>query len=234
MRALYTAFGKRLRLYLRTYQEVTLAGQGPSRRELLQALGLASAASAFPGFSRWSFAFAEAPAQHVHHSAQVVHPLYRPQFFSAPQYRTVEVLADLILPETHPVAGNGKAAVKQAGAQQAGVAEFIDFMVFSDSSLQAPFRDGLTWFDQASTPAPSFVTLSVAQQHAVLDRLAYKAKHRDGEQAGQQFFRLMRRYTVMGFYTTKIGLEQLDYPGLTFYGTSPGCTHEGNPEHAGL
>jgi hypothetical protein len=53
-------------------------------------------------------------------------------------------------------------------------------------------------------------------------------------QAGQQFFQLVCRYIVMVFYTTRIGLESLGFPGLSFYATSPGCTHHGNPEHIGL
>jgi gluconate 2-dehydrogenase gamma chain len=193
-----------------------LAGQGASRRELLQALTLASAASAFSGFSRWSFAFTEAPAK--------VNPVYRPQFFSLSQYRTIELLAGLILPAIPPA----------AGAREAGVAEFIDFMVFSDTTLQAPFRDGLQWLDRASVLAADFVSLTPVQQNALLERLAYKAKQQESEKAGQKFFLLVRKYTVMGFYTTRIGLQSLDYPGLTFYATSPGCTHAGNPEHVGL
>jgi gluconate 2-dehydrogenase gamma chain len=194
-----------------------MAGQGPSRRELLQALSLASAASAFPGFSRWCFAFGETNAQ----------PLaYRPQFFSPGQYQTVEVLADLILPTTQDAAGK-----LQPGAREAGVAEFIDFMVFSDETLQEPFRDGLEWLDHAGRA--DFVRLSAGEQNAILERLAYKARQRAEEKKGQLFFHLIRKYSVMGFYTTRIGLESLDYPGLTFYATSPGCTHHGNPEHAG-
>jgi gluconate 2-dehydrogenase gamma chain len=194
-----------------------MAGQGPSRRELLQALSLASAASAFPGFSRWCFAFGEANAQP---------PVYRPQFFSGGQYQTVEVLSDLILPAAPDAAGK-----LQPGAREAGVAEFIDFMVFSDETLQQPFRDGLQWLDHAGTA--DFVHLSAGEQNALLERLAYKARHRADEKKGQLFFQLFRKYTVMGFYTTRIGLEALDYPGLTFYATSPGCTHHGNPEHVG-
>ena len=101
-------------------------------------------------------------------------------------------------------------------------------------ALQSPFRQGLQWLDHASNPAPSFVSLTAEEQNAILERLAYKAKHRDGEQAGQQFFQLVRRYIVMGFYTTRIGLESLGFPGLIFYTSSPGCTHHGNPEHIGL
>lgn len=187
-----------------------MAGQGPSRREVLEAMTLASLASAFTGFSRWGYAFAEEK------SKAVVHPVYRPQFFSSPEYQTVDVLAETILP----------------GAKEAGVAEFIDFMVFSDPDQQAPFRNGLQWLDQAA--GTKFATLPVSQQNALLERLAYKAKQRPDEKAGQQFFLLVRKYTVMGFYTTRIGLESLDYPGLTFYATSPGCPHHDNPEHTGL
>jgi hypothetical protein len=175
----------------------------------LQALSLASLASAFTGFSRWGFAFAE-------ERKAVVHPVYRPQFFSQAEYATIEVLTDMILPD----------------AKEAGVAEFVDFMVFSDPAQQAPFRDGLGWLDHAA--GRSFTSLAAADQNALLERLAYKAKQRPEEKPGQQFFQLFRRYTVMGFYTTRIGLQSLDYPGLTFYATSPGCTHHGNPEHIGL
>jgi gluconate 2-dehydrogenase gamma chain len=197
-----------------------VAGQGPSRRELLQALTLASAAAAFSGFSRWSYALAE---------QRTLAPAYRPQFFSSSQYQTVELLAELILPATHDASGKA-----QPGAREAGVAEFIDFMVFSDQSLQPEFHHGLQWLDQAAAPAPTFFQSAPAQQHAILERLAYKAHQRETEKAGQQFFRLFRKYTVMGFYTTRIGLESLDYPGLKFYAASPACTHTGNPEHLGL
>lgn len=216
-----------------------MAGQGPSRRELLQALALASAASAFPGFSRWSYALASEAGQRSAAAMPQpsVNPVYSPRFFSPSQYRSVEVLADLILPATHsdsPVAGQTSAGRLQPGAREAGVAEFIDFMVFSDPTLQPQFREGLNWLDRASSPPHRFPDLTSAQQNAILERLAYKAKHREGEEAGQQFFELFRRYTVMGFYTTRVGLESLDYPGLTFYDSSPGCTHPGNPEHIGL
>ena len=213
-----------------------MAGQGPSRRELLQALGLAAVASSFTGYKRWSYAFAEDTMQH-HHPASApnaVHPVYHPQFFSPVEYQCMEVLCDLILPPTPDQKRSAGKGIMQPGAKQAGVAEFIDFIVSVDVTLQAPFRSGLEWLQRAIAPSPSFVKLAVAQQTALLERLAYKAKHRAGEQDGQRFFLLARKYTVMGFYTTRIGLETLDYPGLMFYGTSPGCTHPDNPEHAGL
>jgi len=205
-----------------------MAGQGPSRRELLQALSAAGFASAFSGFSRWSYALAEQTEAHHQPDApvQIGHAAYAPQFFTPSEYKTVETLADLILPATE--------GGSQPGAKEAGVAEFVDFMAYSDASIQGQFREGLAWLDKASKPSTSFVELSAAQQNALLERLAYKAKHREGEKAGQQFFTLFRKYTVMGFYTSRVGLESLDYPGLKFYAASPGCAHEGNPEHIGL
>jgi hypothetical protein len=207
-----------------------MAGQAPSRRELLQALTLAGLASTFSGFSRWSYALGEEVDPHHHQDApvQIAHAAYTPQFFSPNEYRTVEVLVELILPATEDSSHQ-----HQPGAKDAGVAEFIDFMVYSDPSLQAQFRDGLTWMDKASKPT-SFAALSAEQQNGLLERLAYKAKYRESEKTGQQFFLLFRKYTLMGFYTSRIGLESLDYTGLKLYSASPGCTHEGNPEHIGL
>jgi gluconate 2-dehydrogenase gamma chain len=208
-----------------------MAGQAPSRRELLQALTLAGFASTFSGFSRWSYALGEEMG--MHHPQDAVMPRarasYTPQFFSPEEYRLIEVLVDLILPST-----KDSLQQVQPGAKEAGVAEFIDFMVFSDHSLELPFRDGLAWLNHASKPAAGFVALSAEQQNGLLERLAYKAKHRKNEEAGQQFFRLIRKYTVMGFYTSQVGLVALDFPGLKFYGASPGCTHADNPEHVGL
>ena len=38
----------------------------------------------------------------------------------------------------------------------------------------------------------------------------------------------------MGYYTTRVGMESLDFPGFKFYHASPGCPHHDNPEHIGL
>ena len=198
-----------------------MAGQSPSRREVLQAFSLAALAGAAPGFSRWCFALDRHSRGALHNDNPEHSPSgeYVPQFFTPAEYRTVDVLTELILPgDSGP------------GAREAGVSEFIDFMVSSDSSLQGPFRGGLVWLGKAAGAGGqrSFVALPQTGQKEILDRLAYKKYHRPDEAEGQQFFRLMRKYTVMGFYTTKIGLEALDFPGLKFYATSPECTH---PDH---
>jgi hypothetical protein len=220
-----------------------MAGQGPSRRQLLQAIACASLASTAPGFSRWAYGFAEADPQHLHQaptSHAHANAPYKPRFFSPTEYKTIGVLAELILPGTaspaaiashHNISTSGHkvaARPEDAGATDAGVDEFIDFMVSEDSALQPPFRNGLLWLDQASGSAQRFTSLIPAEQKVILERLAYKSKFRAEDKTGQAFFALMRKYTVMGFYTSRIGLESLDYPGLRFYAASPVAPADGS------
>lgn len=219
-----------------------MAGQGPSRRQLLQAIACASLASTAPGFSRWAYGFAGSDPQHVDHAVTPhrAHGSYKPRFFSPTEYGMIGILAELILPGTSSnrlLAGrrsmsatSHKAAVlpEDAGATDAGVAEFIDFMVAEDTALQSPFREGLIWLDQASGSSQSFASLPPADQNGLLERLAYKSKFRAEDKIGQTFFSLVRKYTVMGFYTTRIGMESLDYPGLRFYATVPVAPSDGS------
>ena len=50
----------------------------------------------------------------------------------------VERLSEMIIPSD-----------ATPGASEAGVAEFIDFIVFSDPDSQYAFRTGLTWTERA-------------------------------------------------------------------------------------
>jgi hypothetical protein len=198
-----------------------MAGQSLERREVLRILAMASVAAQFPGFRRWAFA-----CEHVRaDSLQIKDASYSPMFFTAAEYATVERLTEMIIPSDGG-----------AGAREAGVSEFVDFMVWSDPSLQYKFRFGLGWLDAHSERlhAKNFIGLGAEQQNEILRRLAYKKEFRDGEEDGRVFFGLMREYTVMGFYTSRVGLEELDYPGLKFYSVSPSCPHVNDREHLHL
>ncbi len=175
-----------------------------------------------------------------HHAAPPprTHPAhYVPKFFTPAEYTTVIGLAELILPSTASTHAATKplhsgaaqphtTPATEAGATDAGVAEFIDFVVSQDAALQLRFRGGLAWLDSAAVGG-RFHTLSAADQTSLLERIAYKKNFRDTEKAGQEFFSVMRHYTVMGFYTSRIGLESLDYPGLRFYADSPAVPQDG-------
>jgi gluconate 2-dehydrogenase gamma chain len=198
-----------------------MAGQGIERREVLRILAMAAGAATFPGFSRWAFA-----CGHIGNSATQIKPAtYNPQFFTPTEYAIVDCLADIIIPHD-----------ATPGAREAGVPEFIDFMVWSDASVQYQFRTGLTWLNAHAErrDGKAFIDLVPEKQSELLQPLAYKGKSRPGEEDGRAFFRLMREFTVMGFYTSELGYKELGNPALKFYAESPECPHKNDPEHLHL
>jgi len=198
-----------------------LANQSPDRREILEFLALASAASRFPGFARWVCSQASGD-----NTAPSPRPLsYRPLFFTPAEFDSIEQLSELIIPKD-----------ESPGARDAGVAEFIDFMAANDPALQWPFRYGLDWLNARAIALHGeiFSALGEDRQIALLRTLARSDAGSSTDADGRRFFLLVRKYTVMGYYTSRIGLEELNYPGLKFYSESPACPHTGDPEHKHL
>ncbi len=198
-----------------------MANQSPDRRRVLEMLAKAAAASQFPGFNRWVFA-----GQHQHSMATPARPRpneYKPRFFTPPEYQTIEVLTEMIIP-----------ADETPGAQDAGVSEFIDFMTAHGEEDLQPMRAGLRWLDNKSSELHGrpFLNLTPTQQTALLASLADRKTKTD--QTGREFFQLVRQYAVMGYYTSRVGLEELNYPGLRLYTQSPACPHQDDPEHKHL
>src|ERR1041385_1460428 len=62
---------------------------------------------------------------------------YQPKNFTPHEWDTVRVLVDLIIPKDD----------RSGGATDAGVPEFMDFMLGDDADLQTPVRGGLAWLD---------------------------------------------------------------------------------------
>jgi hypothetical protein len=198
-----------------------VAGQGLQRREILRILGVAAVASHFPGFARWTYASAHPVGDNAPPKPQA----YKPQFFSAAEFAVVTRLTELIIPSD-----------ETPGASEAGVCEFVDFMIAHDPEQQAAMRAGLLWLEARSKREYSraFLALTAANQASILEPLAYKAKYRDGEETGQEFFRRIRDLTVMGFYSSEIGYRELDNPAQKYYSQSPACPHIDDPAHKHL
>ena len=200
-----------------------MAGQDIKRREVLRAIGIAAVVSHFPGFTKWAYAGAH---EHAGPEPAPARPeTYTPLFFSTAEYAHVERLTELIIPSD-----------ETPGAREAGVAEFVDFMVAHDTEQQAPLRVGLAWLDEQSGRqfARPFLEASEAQQVSLLEPLAYAAKHRAGEETAREFFRRLKELTAMGFYSSEIGYRELDNPASRFYPASPACPHTNDPEHRHL
>lgn len=224
-----------------------MGGQGIERRDILRFIGIASIAGTFPGFNKWAFACAQ---NHVHENvvaaaAQAPAGAYRPLFFNPQQFQMIEHISEMILPSDDT-----------AGAKEAGVSEFIDFIVANrvpvsakrdvrcaqdaielGNEAQNRFVAGLDWMNSRSKSEFGLVFLASTpeQQKSLLEEIAYKAKFKPTTESGRQFFQLMRDYTVVGYYTTKIGLESLGYPGLrVVWPSMPGCSHTNDREHVHL
>lgn len=221
-----------------------MGGQNIERREALRMIGIASVAAGFPGFRQWAFACGHDMPSPASTSTSQRGP-YKPLFFSESQYEMVSCIAEMIIP-----------ADGSPGAREAGVSEFIDFMVANRAAVsperdirctqdaieegnraQTRFITGLDWIDARSYSefGRGFLECTPQQRSGLLEELAYKTKFRPATEDGRAFFSLIRDYTVVGYYTSKIGLEALDYPGLrTNWPSMPGCPHRDDPEHARL
>ena len=129
------------------------------------------------------------------------------QFFNPHELATLTVLCDLILP--------GDGGFKSAS--DAEVVPFIEFMVKDVPELKVDFRGGLMWLDHRSNTdfGKEFISAGPGQQKAILDEIA----HYDPEVPevdrpfGVNFFSTVRNLTLTGFYTSKLGIEELGYQG---------------------
>jgi gluconate 2-dehydrogenase gamma chain len=153
-------------------------------------------------------------AQERSHSAART---YRPKFFSAHQYQTLSSLCDAIIP----------ADEHSAGAVKAGAPEFIDLLTSENKDYQLSLGGGMMWLDGlcADRFGSTYLACSPAQKKQVLDLIAYR-KNADEDAAlsqGVEFFAFLRRLTSDGFYTSEIGIEDLQYIGNTFVSEFPGC-----------
>ncbi|HKT13398.1 MAG TPA: gluconate 2-dehydrogenase subunit 3 family protein [Terriglobia bacterium] len=149
---------------------------------------------------------------------------YVPRFFKPDEFRTVEVLTEMILPTD-----------EKPGAKEAKVANYIDFVVYSASefepSLQKQWIDGLGLTNQLSDKqfGEPFLQLSPVQQEDLLTQMSVPEHDPNARHAGFPFYRLLKGMTLEAFFTSKVGLvDFLDYQGLAFLTSFPGCTH---PEH---
>lgn len=127
------------------------------------------------------------------------------KFFTDHELATIGVLADIIIP-ADGISGS---------ATDAGVPDFIEFMVKDIPAYQTPMRGGLKWLDVQSQRryGQTFVKSDESQQLALVDEIAYPAKAKAGMGQGVAFFSLMRNLTASGFFTSEMGVKDIGYVG---------------------
>jgi len=142
---------------------------------------------------------------------------YKPKYFSPHQYQTLLVLCDTIIPKDET----------SGGAVEAGAPEFIDLLTSENEEYQGIFGGGLMWLDNFCIDRYEHVFLecTVAQQKETLDLIAYRRNAKTSPELSQgvAFFSKLRNMTCDGFYTSKIGIEDLKYIGNAALAEFPGC-----------
>tara|TARA_Y100001933_G_scaffold37784_4_gene33531 strand:- start:45279 stop:46001 length:723 start_codon:yes stop_codon:yes gene_type:complete len=130
-------------------------------------------------------------------------------FFNEHQRETMTVLCDLILPPSEQF----------KSASDADVVSFIAFMAKDSESeaMQTDLKGGLMWLDHKCNTenGVAFKSATEAQQKAILDQIAYYDPEVPESKRPFEvnFFSMVRNLTMTGFYTTKIGIEELGYKG---------------------
>lgn len=133
--------------------------------------------------------------------------LMEEQFFTEAEMATIVVLSDIIIP----------ADSRSGSASDAGVPDFIEFIVKDRPENQLPMRGGLRWLDIKSNKlfGKSFTDASKAQQIELVDLIAYPEEAAPENSQGVAFFNLMRNLTATGFFSSKMGIEDMEYKGNT-------------------
>ena len=129
-------------------------------------------------------------------------------FFLPFEMATIAVLADLIIP----------ADDHSGSATDAGVPDFIEFIVKDMPNYQEPMRNGLGWLNLECKDrfGETFKDLDPEKQKGILDELAALADGKDSDDsdhAGVIFFKTIRNLTATGFFTSEIGVKDLGYVG---------------------
>ncbi len=183
------------------------------RRDAVQLLAVAPLAAAF----RWA-PEAASEASALARAVRASGTPYVPTNFTPQEWETVRVLVDLIIPKDE----------RSGSATDAGVPEFMDFMLGDEPELATPVHGGLAWLDHQCVDryGKTFVAAGDAERAAVLHDIAWPQRAKPAHAAGVAFFTSFRDLTASGFYSSRLGVADLRYVGNTFLAQWAGCPPE--------
>jgi gluconate 2-dehydrogenase gamma chain len=193
-----------------------MAKGGVSRRDVLRSLAVgATAGSVLTMIPAQAAEYAHSLVQKE--KAASAAGKYVPKFFPPHQYEALVSLCDTIIPKDE----------KSGGAVEAGAPEFIDLITSENVEFQTRLGGGLMWLDNHCTDefGKIYMECTPEQRKATLDLIAYRknGKERPELKQGIAFFAVLRNMTCDGFYTSKIGVADLQYIGNTSRTDFPGC-----------
>lgn len=182
-----------------------------NRRDSLKALGLASVTTALidacnpavkPGTEIATETTGRQPFE-----AERDKKLQHEKFFDSHEMATITVLVDIIIPKDE----------RSGSATDAKVPEFLEFIVKDEPQHQLPLRGGLKWLDIKclNRYGKDFKSCAAAEQTEMVTAIAYPSLATPEMQPGVAFFNNLRDLTAIGFFTTKMGIDDLGYKGNT-------------------
>ncbi|MEO8657810.1 MAG: gluconate 2-dehydrogenase subunit 3 family protein [Bryobacteraceae bacterium] len=125
---------------------------------------------------------------------------YHPRALSAPQYKTLGALCDLLLP----------ADADGPGAREAGVPYYLDVvLLYGNEAQRATWHKALD--SAASDPAAAIAAWAK-------NELAPKTD-------ADKFFIAFKQSAITAFYYSPVGKKSLGYTGDTAVPSFPGCPH---------
>jgi len=127
------------------------------------------------------------------------------EFLSNGELSLLAILCDIILP-ANDSAGS---------ASDAGCHDFINFIAKDIPSKKTPIRGGIAWLDSEARMryGKSFIDVTETERLEIIDEIAWPDKVKEGKEAGAKFFNEIRNLTLTGYYTTKMGIDDLGYVG---------------------
>ncbi|MFL5517554.1 MAG: gluconate 2-dehydrogenase subunit 3 family protein [Gemmatimonadales bacterium] len=181
-----------------------------TRRELVTLLGVTAAAAACgrrPGGQSAESAQADSTAA----------LMQAPQFFTPHEFATVTLLANLVIP----------ADERSGGASDAGVPGYIDFALreVEDDVMRLGMRGGLAWLDAESGRrfGRRFVDAAPGERTAILDDIAWPARTPPALANGAAFFSDFRDLVATAFWSSRLGVRDLQYQGNVALPEWSGC-----------
>jgi len=134
---------------------------------------------------------------------------YQWKFFTAPELAMMRPLADLVIPRD----------ARGPSATETGTVEYADFIISigSDGTKNA-WHEGFAWLEAECGRRfqKGFAACSEAERRQVLDDIAWPARATEERRAAAAWFNRVRDLVGSGYFSSREGVEDLQYLGGVF------------------
>jgi hypothetical protein len=181
------------------------------RRDILKAAAVAPLAFA-------PFSSAEGNKAALHAAAalegQAQGAPYAPKYFKPDEWKQVRILVDMIIPRDE----------RSGSATEAGVPEFMDW-ICNDNPSYGWTREALRWLDGFAFTSyhKAFAKCTDAERRALLDQIAWPRTAKRELLEGVNYFNRLRDFTASGFFSSQMGVKDIQYMGNVAIPEWKGC-----------